>query len=87
MNANSITVIGFSTQEESIPILDTTRLFATTLTLAPAERKDEAEANVSGEVAPSPTRPADFAKTQPLEVAALAPMQVNATFRSSSSPH
>jgi nucleoid-associated protein YgaU/chemotaxis signal transduction protein len=64
----------FAHQEESIPILDTTRLFATALSLAPAERKDEAEANPIREVSPSPTRPADFAKTQPLEVAALAPI-------------
>jgi nucleoid-associated protein YgaU/chemotaxis signal transduction protein len=63
----------FAHQEESIPILDTVRLFATALTLAPAERKDEAEANTVGEVSPSPTLLADFAKTQPLEVAGPAP--------------
>ncbi len=64
----------FLHQEKAIPILDTTRLFATALTLAPGQRKDEAEANTIVEASPPPRRSADFENTQPLEVAAAAPL-------------
>ena len=64
----------FARQEESIPILDTTRLFAAALSLAPGGRKDEAEANTVGEGAPSPIRPAHCANAQAPEAAVLTPV-------------